>query len=180
MFLGAKSSTFQRVFTRSGKSLTISSFSLFLLFLFLVLCIFRFPSPFTWCCLVFSSFLFGGFAVFPSPFGGVGLPSPPGATFSLSSVGWCCFPFPPLNNIKFPLPVVLWVEKKSSSTTQQKRGETATPPKERTKKEHEKCKMKNDEKEKNDERQKRKKKRSKIFCLFFAFLFCHFCHCLIS
>ena len=63
MFFGAKSSTIQRIFTRSGKSLTISSFFSFLkkmfvifsfflfiffffffvfLFLFLFLCIFRF------------------------------------------------------------------------------------------------------------------------------------------
>ena len=53
MFLGAKSSTIQRVFTRNGKSMTISSLFLFSLMFVLFLTVFSFSFSFSFIFLFF-------------------------------------------------------------------------------------------------------------------------------
>ena len=57
MFLGAKSSTIQRVFTRNGKSMTISSLFLFSLLFVLFLPVFSFPFSFSFIFSLFFLFL---------------------------------------------------------------------------------------------------------------------------
>ena len=53
MFLGAKSSTIQRVFTRNGKSMTLSSLFLFSLMFVLFLPVFSFAFSFSFIFIFF-------------------------------------------------------------------------------------------------------------------------------